>query len=482
LALAAATVWEVRTTGSDNSGGGFVAGASGTDLSQSDAAAYSGTDLAVDATTNTKVTSAGHSFVAADVGNLLNISAGASWTTGFYQIVSVAAGAATLDRSPAAVGVTGGTYAVGGALATLGKLAGAMVASNKAFVKAGTGYAVTSTPNFTQAVTPAPTAPFSRLVGYTTTRGDGGRATITLSTNAGLFGLRFTGAGWQAENFSIDCASLGSSTGVLLQGGDCVARNVKVANFTAYGFECEGSPEHVLDCEVTGGTSAATAGVFFNSVTGEAVRCWVHDNACTGISGGSSVHRVSWNLVTNNSGASSDGIRWSQLSSIVTGVTHNTVHGSGRHGLNNVGTGPPTDVRDNLLTSNGGFGFVGASAAGLPAHPFYDGNAYWNNTSGARSNCDDTTANPQDGVAPYANVLDVTLTGNPYTNSAGGDFTLNNTAGAGAACRAAGTPGALPGVTQTGKLDLGVFQHADAGGGGGGGLLTGPGMAGGMRG
>jgi hypothetical protein len=76
----------------------------------------------------------------------------------------------------------------------------------------------------------------------------------------------------------------------------------------------------------------------------------------------------------------------------------------------------------------------------------------------------------------------VTLTGNPYTNSAGGDFTLNNTAGAGAACRAAGTPGALPGVTQTGKLDLGVFQHADAGGGGGGGLLTGPGMAGGMRG
>src|SRR6476661_4844198 len=127
MSLSAATVWEVRPAGSgasDNNGGGFVAGASGTDFSQQDAAAYSGTNLAIDAATNTKVTSATHNFVAADVGNLLQITAGAGFTTGFYQIVSVASNAATLDRSAGTLGSTGGTFAVGGALASPGKAAG----------------------------------------------------------------------------------------------------------------------------------------------------------------------------------------------------------------------------------------------------------------------------------------------------------------------------------------------------------------------
>lgn len=47
MALPAATVWEVRTTGSDAAcSGGFVAGASGTDYSQQNAAQYSASDLA----------------------------------------------------------------------------------------------------------------------------------------------------------------------------------------------------------------------------------------------------------------------------------------------------------------------------------------------------------------------------------------------------------------------------------------------------
>src|SRR5438105_2455552 len=104
MAISASFVWEVRTTGADTNGGGFKTGATGTDFSQQDAAQASGADLAVDATTNTKITSATHNFVAADVGNLIQISAGTGYTTGFYEIVSVASNAATLDRSPAAVG------------------------------------------------------------------------------------------------------------------------------------------------------------------------------------------------------------------------------------------------------------------------------------------------------------------------------------------------------------------------------------------
>lgn len=47
-ALGVATAWDVRTTGSDNNGGGFDSGVAvpGTDYSQQDAAEDSGTDLA----------------------------------------------------------------------------------------------------------------------------------------------------------------------------------------------------------------------------------------------------------------------------------------------------------------------------------------------------------------------------------------------------------------------------------------------------
>lgn len=56
----------------------------------------------------------------------------------------------------------------------------------------------------------------------------------------------------------------------------------------------------------------------------------------------------------------------------------------------------------------------------------------------------------------------ITLTGDPFADAANGDFTLNNTAGAGAACRATGYPGITPGGT--GYIDIGALQHQDSGG------------------
>jgi len=58
----------------------------------------------------------------------------------------------------------------------------------------------------------------------------------------------------------------------------------------------------------------------------------------------------------------------------------------------------------------------------------------------------------------------VTGTGSFFTNAAGQDFSLNATAGAGAAARAVGYPGVLP-VGGTGYHDIGALQHEDAGGG-----------------
>jgi hypothetical protein len=69
-------------------------------------------DLAVDATLATKVTSAGYTYVAADVGGWIDVTAGTGWTTGRYFILSVSSGAAVLDRSPAPISTTAGTYEV----------------------------------------------------------------------------------------------------------------------------------------------------------------------------------------------------------------------------------------------------------------------------------------------------------------------------------------------------------------------------------
>ena len=78
MALPAATVWEVRpTAGSDTNGGGFVAGASGTDYSQQNAANSAGSDISttdVVATGVATITSATASFTSAIVGNVIYLA------------------------------------------------------------------------------------------------------------------------------------------------------------------------------------------------------------------------------------------------------------------------------------------------------------------------------------------------------------------------------------------------------------------------
>lgn len=85
----------------------------GTFASTSDNVNAAFTNLVVDASTNTKVTSVSYAFVATDVGTDIYISGGTGWTVGSYHVQSVSAGAATLDRSPAAVSTTGGDFLLG---------------------------------------------------------------------------------------------------------------------------------------------------------------------------------------------------------------------------------------------------------------------------------------------------------------------------------------------------------------------------------
>src|SRR5271166_5844820 len=133
--ISSLTNWEVRTTGSNSNGGGFVAGASGTDRSQSDTAFCTSADLA---TVGTSATSATCPFSAASVGNLIQITAGGC-SAGFYQVVSVAVATATLDSSAGTA--SGCTFALGGGIASIQTVitaAGPMVQGNTVWIKSGT--------------------------------------------------------------------------------------------------------------------------------------------------------------------------------------------------------------------------------------------------------------------------------------------------------------------------------------------------------
>lgn len=464
MALTAGSVWEVRTAGSDLNGGGFVAGAAGTDYSQQNGSNTGANDKSTtDAVTaaSTTVTSATANFGTTIVGNIIYLAGGSGALTGaWYAVITrVNATTITVDRNPGVS--TGVTMNIGGALATLTQVAANWVAGNKAFVKADGTYAPTATISFTVGGTPPPA---NMLVGYTTTRTDKGKATIQATTNTGITVLSLTGVGYWIRNFIIDCNNLGTSIGVLL-GQFGRIENCTIKNFTTAGVKMNSNTTSVTDSEITAGTSAATGAIDQNAQgLGFFQRLYIHDNACPGIVGGPSSTTSGIfldSVIANNTGASSDGV---QIRSGAV-VMNCSIYGNGRdgirHGANNMYA---VILRNNILVNNGGFGINLTTTPAAPALPGWDGNAYYNNTSGARNNMDNTTTSStvNNGVSPYTNVFDVTLTGVPFTNAGANDFSLNNTTGQGAACRAAGIPGTFLGGTFISYQDMGAVQHQDS--------------------
>jgi hypothetical protein len=106
-------------------------------------------------------------------------------------------------------------------------------------------------------------------------------------------------------------------------------------------------------------------------------------------------------------------------------------------------------LQNCIFYGNGGFGVNSAVLFGI-----YTGstNAFGANTSGAY------------GGTFVALPGDVTLSGDPFNGRTSNDFSLNNTAGAGAACRNAG----FPGVLQNGGTGFGSIGALEISGGGGG--------------
>jgi hypothetical protein len=456
-ALPQNTAWEVRpTVGSDTTAGVcFVTGSSGTDYSQQNAAQYSGTDLVLGAG-GTTATSVSHSFVPADIGNCIHITAGTGFTPGYYEITAVGVGVfgqATFDRSAGSAASIGGTYYVGGAGATVSNANTNAQPGNTVWVKATGTYTVTSAMTVSMNSNVSPFVPLS-FIGYSSTRGDNGQFTWTTSTN------------------SIDLVTFS------------VAHNVAFENILfsttagtpGYGLHgaavADSSTFLVLNCKFSG----FNIGIYGDFNVNSAIEglSFVNSRITASVSHGllnSSSTYIFGSQLDNNGG---DGAVW-QAASISDSSSwvvensifyHNTLNGliepgfgggepiliinhsdfstNGQSGILTSSTLTPiVQISNSIMDANVGFGLGSGTNVTFMPWQLYN-NAYYNNGSGPVQNIN-------------AGIGTITLSASPYV-SVGTNFALNNTSGGGAALVGTGFPGVLPNGGGTGYANVGALD------------------------
>lgn len=460
MALPANMVWEIRgSNGSDSNGGGFVPGSGGTDYSQQNAAQYSGTNLVIGAT-NTNVTSVSHSFISSDVGNIIQITAGTNFTTGFYEIVSVASGIATLDRACGTALASGGTWAEGGALATL-NLVISRVTYNPAPAPNGCTFWIQGTVTVS-ATHLAEDAGWGFVIGYGTSRGDNNRA-ILQTTTAGvtIVEMYIPGGSWSFANI-VFYHDVGFATGYGFydDGGglnslffqNCVFGN------SYHGVYTTGVIEHgyMFACRVG---ATLSDGVSLNG-NWTIVGSIIYDNTGSGIAlpstGGGGLCSVIKSVIYGNTGTAGISASDDTANTMSIIISQCSIASNTGDGVRIYGTGSlyfrSFALDSSIIYGNGGYGINGPALSGTINYGNIcqgRNNAFGDNTSGARNNLPTLPG-------------DFTLSANPFNNASGGDFSLNTTSGGGAACREAGFPGTLEDLG-TGYIDVGALQSAAGG-------------------
>jgi hypothetical protein len=412
MAFAATVEWDVRTTGAADNGGGFdpVSGTPGTDYSQQDAAQVTYTDLVIDGTTNTNCTSAGTPFTSAHVGNIINITSGTGFTVQRVQIMSVAAGVATCDKSLGTLSSTGGNGKLGGSLTTIAAANTLAVATNTIHIKAGT---YTLTASITTAV-------HVQFWGYNATHEDGGtKPLITTATNSTpLFVLGAVKHTFRNVHFSNTAATRANA----LEGSANFAA-LMMFNCLFDGFTC---------CVAENGGGIADAS-FSN--------CEFKNNAANNNTFVRTTYRLHFHgcFFHDLTGAGSSAIvqdgstHFSIVDCIFADIAAIAANPASMASIINCsfyacGTPITTTNYAGLIVNNI---FYGTTAYSVNVGTFTGimrNNAYNAVGSGLRTGT----------FYPGSDFSDILLTGDPFTAAASDDFTLNSTAGAGAACKSAG--------------------------------------------
>lgn len=431
MAIAATTVWEGRTTGSDTQcSGGFNPARGGVDYTQQDTAQATGTATS----SGTTLTATTGIFTSQMLGNTVT-----NGTTTFEITAFTSSTVVTVDAAPS---WTGQTIYVGGACASPGKICASATAGNIIYLKSGT-YTLTSTSNnvsggrFTLAT--LATGRQTSLIGYQTTRGDLGTKPIIKADGViTTFTICTTGTWNYIDNIEFDGNSRSGSAGISLGNGEVIRCRFK--NFTAGAIKGGSAYDSkATDCYATGCTTTVVFAVSTRYCVAENNTVTAFASAGGGTGG---AHQFSYSI--NNTGASTDGFSATNNRTDYLGCV---AYGSGRYGF--TGSGNSYNIYTNCV----GYGnttkdFIMSSSINI---------ANYRQCACGSAGFDSSilTANKENCI---------TLSADPFVNAAGGNFALNSTAGGGAALKALAFPLTFPGISTSNYADIGAAQAIAAGG------------------
>lgn len=388
MAVSAGSTFEIRSTGNNNNSGAFnAAGASaGTDYTQQDAYQITIDGVTITATvhtTTTRLNVVGYTVSTADIRNSVRVTGGTA-PTGLFEITGIetAAGANRwiMNQSMGTAGqtVTGG---VGGGWADFSQIPTFCPTNSIIYAKG----------SFTLAVSIAGGGNGKRLIGYGTTRGDNNRFNVTASANVANFAnFEFVwNLNWSSGGFSTTAINTLNkmARNCIISGG-----NIGITSSFAYA--------RVLYCYVENTTSA---GFNSSSAAGDFHRCYA--NNC-GI--GFSVQQSTISFCFANDCTTGFTISGANQASHFEFCTAYLC----TNGYTVSATGQPDTFWNCLSAECTSNGFNVSSG-------YFDTCADFNSTAGFTGTASE-------------NLDFITLTADPFVNSAGGDFGLNDVSGGGA--------------------------------------------------
>jgi hypothetical protein len=467
MALPSDTTWEVRADGSDTAaGGGFslatavaAGGSAANDMTYPTptVATFSGTLSA--AQSSTTLTDSAAAFTPGMVGNAIYIPSGTNFVAGSYMIMSYTnASNVVLDSAPATAGAgSGGTGYVGGALASPAVALGRKAAGNDVWIRSGTytvnvatnqvANGISNDTNGGSATNWTRIAGYDAAVGRTLFPSTTVRPVFSTNLSSGTYAIILSSSYTEVFNVEVAASSAGAGSGIHLTAGYMRARRCKTTDCNI-GIRCNGSGfQAVVGCEAVGSTNTTNGG--FTSPSGITVtmyNCEAHGGLGHGFylyNGNAAVNCVSWGNSKN--GFAAAGIGYTAIGCVA--------RGNGQYGFDLSGT---VSILSNCI------------AHGNTSGPFYTTSV----ADGALSlNCAAPSA-PDTNSVPLVQGF-VTLTADPFTNGAAGDFTLNDAAGGGALLRDTGAvsasyPAKTPSGATTVYAEFGPATHQAASGGGGG--------------
>lgn len=463
-------VWEVRNNGDDANGGGFVAGASGTDMSQFDNKNATSCTSCQSSTANlstidgvcagnTTLTSATANFTSALVGNII-VLAGNFWVevTTFSNSTTV-----TIDRTCGS-----GTYtmAIGGALKTPAILATVMCLSSgaSAWIKADGTYSISSQIAVLNCGSGGQ-AGITSINGYSSVRGDDGHPTLQAQSGlsgSDLYVVLFVNGPYAVtfQHFNIDVNSQSSTGAIRFDGPYDTARDIIATHCTDACYKIDSGGSLCDQCVANlYGVGTGGGGAFFNSgnVDWTCLNCVATNTsknsskACE-CDAGIFVNFVAANMTgTANSVFHFTTQEGSQF--IILGATASNITGNFLDYGENVSIDMRPLLIRNVIASVTGYCFSQNGNLPLPSYIISDHNACSTDAGGTFNN------------GWPAGEGDVTnMVANPFTNAGAGNYTLNSNTQGGVLAKGTGYPGQLPNSSGTGHIDIGALQHLDAGG------------------